>query len=125
MLEFVLGYSMGKQPSPPPPSASRGQSGEGLSPATRIEDIEKHLDELALIVSAVWSLMERQGLSSEQLISKLEEFDRADGHGGSRLLECPSCHSKVAFGLQICQYCGTRVRTESGEPLAQTSPPSG
>ena len=119
MLEFVLGYSMGKQPSPPPPSASRGLSGEGLSPATRIEDLEKNLDELALIVAALSSLLERLGLNSEQLIARLEEFDRADGHGGSRLLQCPSCQSKVAFGLDICQYCGTRVRTESGEPIGQ------
>jgi hypothetical protein len=84
-----------------------------------MDDLEKQLHDLALIVSAMCSLLERHGISSDQLIAKLEEFDRADGHGGSRLLECPSCHSKVSFGLQSCQYCGTKVRTDTGEPLSQ------
>jgi hypothetical protein len=120
MLEFVIGHSMGRQPAAPPPSAA---DGGGPSLSGRIEDLDNQLHELALIVSALLSLLERHGLNSDQLIAKLEEFDRADGvasDGRSRLLECPSCHSKVAFGLQSCQFCGNKVRTESGEPLSPT-----
>jgi hypothetical protein len=121
MLEFVLGHTMGRQPATPPPSAVVDG---GASPINRIEDLDGQLHELALIVSAILSLLERHGVTSEQLIAKLEEFERADGSAGgagrSWLLECPSCHSKVGFGLQNCQFCGTKVRTETGQPLDQT-----
>jgi len=120
MLEFVLGHSMGRQPAAPAPSAA-ADGGANLS--SRIEDLDDQLHELALIVSAILSLLERQGLTSEKMIAKLEEFDRADGlagsEGRSRLLDCPSCQSRVAFGLQNCQFCGTKVRTETGQPIQQ------
>lgn len=124
MLEFILGYSMGQE------SAARGSAlsrsamdTDGTSPINRVEDLDERLDKLAMIVRAIWALLEGQGLTADQLIAKLEEIDLLDGvvddQVRPRLVDCPSCQSKVAVGLQACQFCGTKVRTEAGHPLSQ------
>jgi hypothetical protein len=76
-----------------------------------------------MIVRAMWALMEDQGQTADQLIAKLEEIDLLDGTIDDRVrpkvVDCPSCHSKVAVGLKACQFCGTQVRSEAAHPLAQ------
>jgi hypothetical protein len=65
--------------------------------------------------------MEEQGMTSEQLMAKIEEIDLqdglADGQVRDQLVECPSCQSKVGPGLRACQLCGTEVRSDTGHPL--------
>lgn len=124
MLEFVLGYSMGQQSAARASSLARSAAAtDGTSPINRIEDLDERIDKLAMIVRAIWALLEGKGLTADQLIAKLEEIDGLDGMIDSqlrpRVLECPSCQSKVAVGLEACQFCGTKVRTEHGQPLDQ------
>ena len=119
MLEFVVGYSMGKQPSPPPPSASRGLSGEGLSPATRIEDLEKNLDELALIVAALSSLWNAWGSTQSSLLPGWRNST------APMVMEDPACcnalraNPRWPLALTSANTAGPRVRSDTGEPLNQ------
>ncbi|MEX2650929.1 MAG: hypothetical protein WD473_00580 [Acidimicrobiia bacterium] len=124
MLEFVLGYSMGQKSAARASSMSSSAAAtDGTSPINRIEDLDERIDKLAMIVRAIWALMEGQGLTADQLIAKLEEIDLLDGVIDDRvrpgIVECPSCQSKVAIGLKACQFCGTVVRTETGHPLGE------
>lgn len=124
MLEFILGYSMGQKSAVKASALSRSAMGtDGTSPINRIEDLDERLDKLAMIVRAIWALLEAQGLTADQLIAKLEEIDLldgvVDGQVRPRVIDCPSCHSKVAVGLMACQFCGAQVRNEAGHPLSQ------
>ncbi len=75
-----------------------------------------------MIVRAMWSLMEEQGMTPEQLKAKIEEIDSTDGEVDGRvrpeLAHCRNCDSKVAPGLRACQLCGTEVRPDTGHPLS-------
>jgi len=124
MLEFVLGYGMGQKSAAKASALSRSaMDTDGTRPINRIEDLNERLDKLAMIVRAMWALLEGQGLTADQLIAKLEEIDLVDGVVDDqirpRVVDCPSCHSKVAVGLQACQFCGAQVRNEVGHPLSQ------
>jgi hypothetical protein len=124
MLEFVLGYSMGQKSAARASALSRTATAiDGTGATRRIEDLDERIDKLAMIVRAMWALLEGQGLTADQLIAKLEEIDLLDGTVDDQVrpgvVDCPSCHSKVAVGLKACQFCGTEVRTEAGHPLSQ------
>ena len=124
MLEFVLGYSMGQKTAARASALSRTASAiDGTGATRRIEDLDERIDKLAMIVRAMWALLEGQGLTPDQLIAKLEEIDLLDGTVDDQVrpgvVDCPSCHSKVAIGLKACQFCGTEVRTETSHPLSQ------
>lgn len=124
MLEFVLGYSMGQKSAARASALSRTATAiDGTGATRRIEDLDERIDKLAMIVRAMWALLEGQGLTADQLIAKLEEIDLLDGTVDDQVrpgvVDCPSCHSKVAVGLKACQFCGTAVRTEAGHPLSQ------
>jgi hypothetical protein len=124
MLEFVLGYSMGQKTAARASALSRTATAiDGTGATRRIEDLDERIDKLAMIVRAMWALLEGQGLTADQLIAKLEEIDLLDGTVDDQVrpgvVDCPSCHSKVAVGLKACQFCGTQVRNEVGHPLSQ------
>jgi hypothetical protein len=124
MLEFVLGYGMGQKSAARVSALSRtAATTDGTSPTRRIEELDERIDKLAMIVRAMWALLEGQGLTADQLIAKLEEIDLLDGAIDNQVrpgvVDCPSCHSKVAVGLKACQFCGTEVRTETGHPLGE------
>jgi len=124
MLEFVLGYNLGQKSAAKASALSRSaMDTDGTRPINRIEDLDERIDKLAMIVRAMWSLLEGQGLTADQLIAKLEEIDLLDGAIDDQVrpavVDCPSCHSKVAVGLTACQFCGTEVRTEAGHPLTK------
>lgn len=88
--------------------------------SNRVEDLNERIGSLAMIVRAMWALLEEQGLTREQLIAKLDELDMADGIDDGQMkrgaVDCPSCDSKVAPGLTKCQFCGAET------PLADDSP---
>jgi hypothetical protein len=124
MLEFVLGYGMGQKSAARAYALSRtAATTDGTTPTRRIEELDERIDKLAMIVRAMWALLEGQGLTADQLIAKLEEIDLLDGVVDDqirpRVVDCPSCHSKVAVGLKACQFCSAQVRNEAGHPLSQ------
>jgi hypothetical protein len=123
MLEYFLGYAMGQQTATRAASLARSAAvADGTLHTNRIEDLNERVDKLLMIVRAMWALMEEQGLTAAQLMAKIEELDLQDGVDDDqvrdKLVECPSCQSKVAPGLRACQLCGTEVRPDTGHPLS-------
>lgn len=117
MLEFVLGYSAGSATASRAASLARDAAvADGTRHSNRIEDLNERIDELALILRAMWALLEDGGVSNEQLIAKIEELDLKDGVADGRVrrepVDCPSCDSKIPAGLTKCQYCGGEVAVD-------------
>jgi hypothetical protein len=121
MLEFVMGYSAGSATASRAASLARSAAvADGTRHTNRIEDLDERIDELAFVLRGMWALLEDGGVTKEQLMSKLEELDMADGVADGRVtptpVDCPSCAAKVAAGLTQCQYCGAEV-PDADHPL--------
>ncbi len=122
MLEFFLGYNAGQQTATRAASLARSAAAaDGTRHTNRIEDLNERVDKLLMVVRAMWALLEEQGMTTDQLMAKIEEIDSRDGELDGRIrpesVECPSCHSKVGPGLRACQMCGTEARPDTGHPL--------
>lgn len=122
MLEFVLGYTAGQHTATRAAQLARSAAvADGTLHTNRLEDANDRIDRLAMIVRAIWALMEEQGLSADDLVAKIEEIDMRDGEMDGQVtqlpVDCRSCDSKVAPGLTKCQFCGARVRFNDGHPL--------
>lgn len=114
MLEFVLGYTAGQKTASRAAALARDAAvADGTRHTHRIEDLDARIDELALIIRAMWALLEEGGVTAEQLKEKLAELDLADGAADGRVrsqpIDCPGCDSKVPAGLDKCQYCGAEI----------------
>jgi hypothetical protein len=123
MLEFILGYSAGSSTASRAASLARSAAvADGTIHSNRIEDLNERIDQLAMIIRGMWALLEEGGVTTEQLMTKLEELDMLDGVADGKVtrgpVDCPSCDSKVAAGLTKCQYCGADV-VGSDHPLGQ------
>jgi len=124
MLPFVIGYSAGSRTASRAASLSRTVTASDAAHHTnRIEDLNERIDAMALIIRGMWSLLEENGYKADQLLDKIEQIDVADGTADGRVtavpVECRSCGSKVAHGLDKCQFCGTRIvgASEPDHPL--------
>lgn len=122
MFEFVLGYSAGSATASRAASLARSAAvADGTHHTNRIEDLNERIDAMAMILRGMWALLEEQGLSSDQLMAKLEELDQMDGVADGQMrrpvVDCPSCDSKVAPGLTNCQFCGADVGPIDDHPL--------
>ena len=68
---------------------------------------------MTLVVAAMWSLLQEQGVDETALASRIRELDEADGVADgkttARPSDCRSCGAKVGAGLENCQFCGAEV----------------
>ena len=125
MLEFIMGYSAGSATASRAASLARSAAAaDGILHTNRLEDANERIDELAIIIRAMWALMEEQGVTPEQLMAKIEQIDLEDGVADGKITQrptnCPSCDAKVAAGLSSCQYCGSAVAVApESHPLDQ------
>lgn len=124
MLPFVIGYSAGQRTAGRAASfAGSAAVSIGTQHTNRVENLAERIDSMALIMRGMWALLEENGYTAEQLIAKIEAIDLADGIPDGRLttgaVDCPSCDSKVAAGLDRCQFCGAVVRVEDPNPLGE------
>ncbi len=124
MLEYVLGYSAGSAAASRAASLARSAAAaDGTIHTNRIEDVKERLDSMAIILRAMWALMEERGLTAEELTAKIEELDLLDGTADGRIKtgprDCPGCGSKVASGLATCQYCGETLTPVDDHPLGR------
>jgi hypothetical protein len=122
MLEFVLGYSAGQRSATRAASLARSAAAaDGTITANRVEELLERIDSMAMILRAMWSLLEEQGLTAEQLTARIEELDRLDGQVDGQVrrapVECPSCQSKMPADLARCQYCGADMPVTDRHPL--------
>ena len=126
MLEFVIGYSAGQRTASRAASLARSAAVADTAQHTnRVEDLNERIDRLAMIVRAMWELLEEQGMTAEQLVEKLEAMDLADGTADGQIrqtpIDCPTCESKVAPGLPKCQFCGAAIVRDDDHPLDQVN----
>jgi hypothetical protein len=122
MLEFILGYHAGSRTASRAASLARSAAvADGTVHSNRVEDLNERIDEFALILRGVWALLEEGGVTTEQLMAKLEELDMQDGVADGRMrkgpVDCPSCDSRVAPGLSKCQFCGAVIDSGDSDPL--------
>lgn len=121
MLDFITGYG------PDPRSAGQvavwGETTaivEGNRHIERLEDLDERFDKLLYIVRAIWGILEDQGITSDDLMKKIQELDISDEIEGKTKREmaktCPTCESIVPTGRDACQVCGTDVSGDQTEP---------
>lgn len=122
MLEFLIGYTTGQHAAGRAASLARSAAvADGTLHSNRIEDLNERIDAMAMILRAMWALLEEQGLTADQLVAKVRELDLGDGvHDGQarkRPVACAQCGSMVAPGLTRCQYCGTDLPLDASGPF--------
>ena len=111
-LSFLAGYVVGEhgRQSARLAALAGTRSGPSSEEAFGIED---RVYRLILIVAAMWSLLEEQGLTEEQLHERIRALDEADGVSDGKMTQlpttCGNCDAKVGAGLTACQFCGTAV----------------
>jgi hypothetical protein len=123
MFPLIAGYVMGQR------NAARA-AGMGVvanhmaGSGNAIEawaELDARVDRLLLVIEAMWSMLKEQGLTDEQLATRIHEIDSSDGVvDGRRVIPtvtCRSCGSQVMGGLPRCQICGTENGVVLG-PLA-------
>ena len=111
-LPFMVGYVVGEHGRQSARLAAQAGARSGPS-NDDLFSIEDRLDRIILIVAAMWSLLEEQGLTEEQLHERIRVLDEADGVPDGKMTPqpttCASCGAKVGAGLAACQFCGTAV----------------
>jgi len=123
MFEFFLGYSAGSATATRAATLARSAAAaDGLRNSNRVEDVNERVDQLMIVVRAMWSLMEKQGLTPQDLEAEIDHLDKLDGVADGAIrsgpVACTSCDSMVAPGLKACQFCGAAVTTGDHHPLS-------
>jgi rubrerythrin len=123
MLEFIAGYSAGTKGQARAASLARSMEASQSGRHTdRLEHLNGKVENLGVIVRAMWSLLQEQGMTSEQLMDRIEEIhaemERERNDGIPEAVRCTNCDSMVARGLSNCQICGEQVRDNQPDPLA-------
>ena len=115
-LHFLAGYVLGEHGKQSARLASQVAARSGAS-SEDLFGVEDRVDRLILIVAAMWSLLEEQGLTESQLLDRIKSLDAADGTSDGKFTPQPSvcrqCSAKVAAGLTACQFCGTAVKPDA------------
>ncbi|MDJ0791616.1 MAG: hypothetical protein QNJ71_06940 [Acidimicrobiia bacterium] len=119
-LGFVTGYLLGQQGRQSARLASTAAASGGPS-IEDVLDITDRIDRLALVVEAMWSMLEDAGYSAEDLRQRIAALDEADGTPDGRrtpqTVQCRTCGARVAPGLPACQFCGTEIPGATDDPF--------
>lgn len=111
-LGFLTGYVLGQHGAQSARLAAAAGSGTGPTFEDFL-DIDDRIDRVLLVLEAMWTLLEENGYTAEQLKARIEELDAADGTiDGKRTPQataCRECGAKVGAGLAACQFCGTAL----------------
>ena len=120
-LGFLTGYVLGQQGR----QSARMAASSAVSSENNVEDmldLHERIDRLTLAMEAMWSLLEADGYTAEQLKARIDEIDGSDGAVDGRrtptVAQCARCGAKVAAGLPACQFCGTEVPGSADNPFA-------
>lgn len=81
-----------------------------LRTGAEIDQLGARLEELTLMVEAMWIMLERAGYSREELENEIRALDAADGEIDGRQsptgAKCTSCGAMVEAGRSSCTFCG-------------------
>ena len=113
-LNFIAGYVVGSRgASRAAGMAASAEQFSSRASSGRSGDLVARIDRLTLVVEAMWTMLEEDGRTEDDLIAKISELDQMDGNeDGVRIAPprtCPSCKAKVGSTLRICQFCGADV----------------
>ncbi len=96
-----------------------------LRTGAEIDQLGARLEELTLMVEAMWNLLERAGHSREELENEIRALDAADraidGRQSPAGTKCASCGAMVEAGRGACTFCGNAM--PSADPSAGLNPP--
>ena len=109
-MNFITGYVLGSRMVGKRIGMVASADTFASSPTSDTDKLTDRLDRMAMVMEAMWSLLEDGGYSREQLIERLEQMDASDGSVDGRVTRppsrCPQCDSAVTAGSKICQICG-------------------
>ena len=116
-LPFIAGYVMGKQSS-----ARLSASASAMAPSeSRVLNVDDRIDRLLLVVEAMWELLQQSGFSDDDLVTKIQQLDAADGVADGKVTRrpvmCAACGSASPAGRSTCQVCGEPVG--EGDPFGK------
>lgn len=111
-MDFIAGYLMG--------SAMTGRAGryraaaatmaEGVPGKAAQLDLDERIDRLAIVVEAMWALLEEQGYRAEDLEAKVRQLaSQALDAPMESATQCRNCRALVPRGMETCQFCGERT----------------
>jgi hypothetical protein len=96
---------------------------QGSKHTERVEQVNEKVDNLGVIIKAMWSLLEENGYTAEQLLDRIEEIElqrKTEAEDGiPAASRCRKCDSMVAKGLPNCQYCGEPMAGVGRHPLSE------
>ena len=120
-LTFLTGYVLGQHGAQSARVASQAARRSSAYGQGELFDVNDRIDRLLLAVDAMWSLLEDNGYTEEQLVARIEELDAADGSVDGRRRPagrvCRGCGTKVPASRAACQFCGTEVPGKDDDPF--------
>jgi len=98
-------------------TSSSGASSEKVADQARaIEDVQLTVEKLRITVSAMWDLMQEQGITKPQLYAKIDDVIKKDLEDPYSLdfRICPKCNRKITEQSKTpfrgtCLFCGTQM----------------
>jgi len=83
---------------------------------SQMDLLSERVERLTLACQALWEILqERQGLTENELKSRMREIDLRDGNLdgsiGQETVNCPSCGRLTVTKRSQCQFCGTAVES--------------
>ncbi len=116
-LGFISGYVMGRRGAGKAAGLATSAAQFGSQDSYRVYELDDRIDRLTLVIQAMWSLLEEQGLTQEQLEARILELDGSDGRVDGLVIPdaqtCPECGAKVNPGAGKCQFCGYELGDSS------------
>jgi hypothetical protein len=114
-MNFIAGYVLGQRGAARAAGMASSASAFAASPTAKIQALDDRIDRLVLVVESMWSLLEENGYTVEQLMERIESIDGSDGtvdgQGPRSAGRCRECGAMLGRGLAICQFCGTETGT--------------
>ncbi|MCZ7534247.1 MAG: hypothetical protein M5U23_12750 [Acidimicrobiia bacterium] len=119
-LPFLTGYVLGQHGAQSARLAATAAGSTGAS-KNDVLDLHDRVDRLILVIEAMWSLLEDNGYTEDQLRSRIARIDAADGvedgRKNQRGIECRNCGSIVPAGRPTCQFCGADAVEYDEDPF--------
>lgn len=121
-MGFIAGYVLGaRNKARASGLAASADTFAAIGQAASMDRMNERVDRLVLVVQAMWSLLEENGYTAEDLQLRISALDAADGVADGTITRqprrCPSCGAMVGAGLDHCQFCGHAFADAGGSPI--------
>jgi hypothetical protein len=123
-LPFLAGYMISEHGRRSAMIAGAADANAVAAGAQKNDVYKLHdrVERLTLVVAAMWSMLEDQGMTEAQLMERIREIDAADGTPDGKIthapVDCTGCGAKVPAELAACQFCGVAIEGGGSNPFA-------